>query len=290
VNASAQAYAFDTSVIIPCYNRVNFLRRALVSVSKQRLSPTEVIVIDDGSISPLEKELGTEFPRTVWYRQENQGVSSARNLGIQKAHCPWVAFLDSDDEWQPEKLERQIRFHKSHPTILASHTDEVWIRNGNQVLPPKYLNKTPEELFKRSLERCLICPSSVLLHHSIFEKFGGFDNDLPVCEDYDLWLRVLLEESFGYIDEKLVVKHGGHSDQLSRQNWGMDRFRVRSLEKLVEKAGFSNSKQEAILSILVQKCKILAEGFRKHDKNKESELYFQQSLKYQNLLRTLNRV
>ena len=289
MNASARAHAFDISVIIPCYNRVEFLRHALLSVSKQSLCPTEIIVIDDGSVKPLEKKLASEFPHTLWYRQQNQGVSSARNLGIQKAQCPWVAFLDSDDEWQPEKLEKQIRFHKRHPTFLASHTDEVWIRNGNQVLPPKYLNKAPEQLFKRSLERCLICPSSVLLHHSIFEKFGCFDKNLPVCEDYDLWVRILLKESFGYIDEKLVVKHGGHSDQLSRQNWGMDRFRVKSLEKLVEKGEIPSGKQEAILSILVQKCKILSKGFRKHNKNKQSEMYLQQSFKYHNLLHTLHR-
>lgn len=290
MTASAQAYAFEVSVVIPCLNRVAFLRNALSSVYNQSLTPAEVIVVDDGSPSSLQEKLANIFPSVQWYRQENRGVSAARNLGAQKAQYPWIAFLDSDDQWQPDKLEKQSRFHQENPDILASHTDEIWVRNGNQVIPPKYLDKSPEQLFQRSLVRCLICPSSVILHRSIFEQFEGFDESLPVCEDYDLWLRILVQKPFGYIDKKLVTKNGGHKDQLSRQVWGMDRFRVQSLEKLVKTTGISSSNQEAILCNLVQKCKVLSAGFRKHHKEKEAEIYLQKYLQYKNLLPSFESV
>ena len=284
MTASAQACAFEVSVVIPCLNRVDFLCEALSSVYKQSLAPAEVIVVDDGSPRSLKEKLAGIFPEIRWYRQENKGVSAARNLGARKAQYPWIAFLDSDDQWQPDKLEKQSCFHHENVHILASHTNEIWVRNGNQVIPPKYLDKSPEQLFQRSLVRCLICPSSVILHRSIFEQFEGFDESLPVCEDYDLWLRILMQKSFGYIDKKLVIKNGGHDDQLSRQVWGMDRFRVQSLEKLVKTTGISSSNKEAILCNLVQKCKVLSAGFRKHNKEKEAKMYLQKSLQYKNLL------
>jgi glycosyltransferase involved in cell wall biosynthesis len=290
VTASAQACAFEVSVVIPCLNRVDFLCEALSSVYKQSLAPTEVIVIDDGSPRSLKEKLADIFPEIRWYRQENKGVSAARNLGARKAQYPWIAFLDSDDQWQPDKLKKQSCFHHENVHILASHTNEIWVRNGNQVIPPKYLDKSPEQLFQRSLVRCLICPSSVILHRSIFEQFEGFDESLPVCEDYDLWLRILMQKSFGYIDKKLVIKNGGHDDQLSRQVWGMDRFRVQSLEKLVKTTGISSSNKEAILCNLVQKCKVLSAGFRKHNKEKEAKMYLQKSLQYKNLLPSFESV
>ena len=290
MTASAQACAFEVSVVIPCLNRVDFLCEALSSVYKQSLAPAEVIVIDDGSPRSLKEKLAGIFPEIRWYRQENKGVSAARNLGARKAQYPWIAFLDSDDQWQPDKLEKQSCFHHENVHILASHTNEIWVRNGNQVIPPKYLDKSPEQLFQRSLVRCLICPSSVILHRSIFEQFEGFDESLPVCEDYDLWLRILMQKSFGYIDKKLVIKNGGHDDQLSRQVWGMDRFRVQSLEKLVKTTGISSSNKEAILCNLVQKCKVLSAGFRKHNKEKEAKMYLQKSLQYKNLLPSFESV
>lgn len=290
MTASAQACAFEVSVVIPCLNRVDFLCEALSSVYKQSLAPAEVIVVDDGSPRSLKEKLAGIFPEIRWYRQENKGVSAARNLGARKAQYPWIAFLDSDDQWQPDKLEKQSCFHHENVHILASHTNEIWVRNGNQVIPPKYLDKSPEQLFQRSLVRCLICPSSVILHRSIFEQFEGFDESLPVCEDYDLWLRILMQKSFGYIDKKLVIKNGGHDDQLSRQVWGMDRFRVQSLEKLVKTTGISSSNKEAILCNLVQKCKILSAGFRKHNKEKEAKMYLQKSLQYKNLLPSFESV
>ena len=286
--ATASASDPCVSVVIPCYERINFLRNALYSVFSQTLKPSEILVVDDGSPTPIEHTLGREFPGVHWLHQENSGVAAARNLGIKMAQCSWIAFLDSDDRWKPLKLEKQWRFHCEHPEVLVSHTNESWIRNNNQVIPPKYLDKSSRTFFERSLQHCLICPSSVLMHQSVVEKVGNFDEDLPVCEDYDLWLRILLTEEFGFLDEELVFKYGGHSDQLSRTFWGMDRFRVFSLEKLI-KQNECPEKKLLILRTLQEKCEVLSKGFKKHGKYLESEGFLGTSRKFQALLRSLEK-
>ena len=214
------------TVVVPVYNRWHLLPRALESAQNQTHSSDEILVVDDGSDQTVSSDLLESFPDVQFFRQENKGVASARNLGIKKASGEWIALLDSDDEWEPTKLEKQLAFLKKFPEFLVIHTGERWIRNGNEVTPPTYLNKSNHLLWERSLRHCLICPSSLLIHRSVFETVGLFDEKLTVCEDYDFWLRLLLEEDVGLVDEKLVIKHGGHDDQLSTTTWGMDRFRV----------------------------------------------------------------
>ena len=270
--ASASACDPRISVVIPCRDRIGYLKRALKSVFEQTVEPSEIIVVDDGSEKPLQQSISEEFPDVRWIRQSNAGVSSARNSGIREASNDWVAFLDSDDRWKPEKLELQMEFHLEHPRVEISHTDEIWIRNDNQVIPPKYLDKNPQFLFERSLDRCLICPSSVIVHQNLLDRVGNFDESLPVCEDYDLWLRILMKEEFGFIDQPLTFKHGGHTDQLSKSFWGMDRFRTRALEKLL-KLNDSASKNKLILQTLIKKYGVLAQGSEKRGKIIEAKTY-----------------
>ena len=220
------------SVVIPTYNRYTFLKRALTSVFTQTYKPSEVIVIDDGSTDNTS-QIKQDFPSIRYFYQQNKGVSSARNLGIKKASYEWIAFLDSDDEWHKDKLKEQVAFHKQNPDILMSYTDEVWIRNGVEVKIPKKFKKLGVDIFKENLEYCNIAPSSVCLHVELLKDVGLFDESLEVCEDYDLWLRILVKYRVGLIDKKLIKKYAGHEDQLSFKHWGMDRFRVESLEKLL---------------------------------------------------------
>ena len=178
------------SVVIPVHNRPDLLQRAVSSVSRQSFAPFEILVVDDGS-SPaigILNDLNSIRVRILRHEQ-NQGVSAARNLGIQEAEGEWIALLDSDDEWMEDKLQKQVHHIEQHKGLHAVHTGEKWIRNGNEVIPPAYLNKSPENLWERSLQHCLICPSSVLLHKSILEAIGLFDENLAVCEDYEFWLR-----------------------------------------------------------------------------------------------------
>ena len=173
----------EFSVVIPAKNRSAMLGRAISSALQQTLPPKEIIVVDDGSDEPDFFLLSEKFPQVKWLRQKNKGVSAARNRGIEMASCQWIALLDSDDLWHEEKLLSQSRFIGKNPDIPAVHTDERWIRSGNEVMPPKYLDKSPNGLWERSLENCLICASSIAIHQSVFEKIGLFDEELEVCED-----------------------------------------------------------------------------------------------------------
>ena len=230
-------------------------------------------MIDDGSNKPVSDAFRCSFPDVQFLRQENKGVASARNLGIKQCNGEWIALLDSDDEWEPTKLDKQLASIENFPELRAIHTRERWIRNGNEVTPPAYLDKSSDLLWERSLRHCLICPSSVFIHRSVFETVGLFDEKLTVCEDYDFWLRLLLEKEVGLVDEKLVIKHGGHDNQLSTTTWGMDRFRVRALQKILNNPILGNDRNVNVLEVLHKKCDILAQGAEKRGKLEEAEKY-----------------
>ena len=261
------------SVVIPVYNRASLLQRALDSVKKQTLLPNEIIVVDDGSTQGSLDRVKDSHNDVKWLRQENAGVAAARNSGIKECKYEWIALLDSDDEWTPQKLECQIHHIRANRDCRAVHTEEKWIRNGNEVLPPQYLNKEPDRLWERSLHHCLICPSSALLHKSVFEQIGRFNEALLTCEDYDFWLRMLLEIPIGLVKKKLVIKHGGHADQLSTTTWGMDRFRVQALIKLSNRQDLDPSRREKLREVISKKSKILEQGARKRNKLDQAEQY-----------------
>jgi glycosyltransferase involved in cell wall biosynthesis len=252
----------DISVVIPTYNRYEVLKRALTSVYEQTHKPKEVIIIDDGSTDETSQIIKT-FPDAKYYYQKNSGVSSARNLGIEKANYEWIAFLDSDDEWHAEKLQEHLELHLTKPELQMSYTDEKWIRGAKEVKVPKRYRKFGGDIFKECLSHCIIAPSATIIHKDLLARVGLFDESLEVCEDYDLWLRVAIENEIGLVDKKLITKYGGDEDQLSMKFWGMDRFRVRALEKLLE---MSESKEELIKNMLIEKYTLLLKGAKKHDR------------------------
>ncbi len=262
----------DIAVIIPAYNRVETIAGAIESVLAQSLTPKEIIVVDDGS-SDATSEVVKIFEEVSLLRQKNMGVSAARNNGVMMAESEWIAFLDSDDIWHRDKLKKQVAFHKKHRDILISYTDETWIRNDVHVKMPKKFSKSSENLYERSLSHCIIAPSSVIVQKKMFDAFGGFDESLEVCEDYDLWLRIMKCHQIGLINEKLITKYAGHDDQLSMKHWGMDRFRVRTLEDLHVKY----PEDEMLLHVLLKKYRILLEGAQKHQRNKDA-LHYQERI------------
>ena len=254
------------SVIVPTYNRREVLPRALHSVLEQTLSePFELIVVDDGSTDGSAALVEAEFPTVSLIRQENQGVSAARNAGIRAARGRWIALLDSDDHWLEHKLLRQLKALSAKPELRLCHTEEIWIRNGVRVNPMKKHQKTGGWIYQRCLPLCCISPSSALIRRDLFDDVGMFDEELPACEDYDLWLRVCAREPVLFLDEPLMVKTGGHEDQLSRKFWGMDRFRIRALEKVLATDTLEPGDREATLAILVRKLEILLNGAKKRD-------------------------
>jgi glycosyltransferase involved in cell wall biosynthesis len=242
---------------------------AVESVLAQSFTDFELIVVDDGSNDATASELARFGSTLQIATTPRKGVSAARNLGVNCACGRFVAFLDSDDLWRPGKLARQTAFMIEHPDVQICQTEEVWIRNGVRVNPKAVHKKPSGDVFVRSLDLCLVSPSAVMMTRELFQQVGGFDENFPVCEDYDLWLRIAVEHSIPLIPEPLVIKRGGHADQLSHSMWGMDRYRVLALQKLL-RSGIDGTRRAAALNVLMWKVEVLANGARKRGKMREA--------------------
>jgi glycosyltransferase involved in cell wall biosynthesis len=262
---------FKISAILTAYNRCLLLDRAIQSVLKQTRPADEIILIDDGSTDETSELIAKKYPQIIYLWQENKGVSAARNIGIEKSTGDWIAFLDSDDTWLPRKLEYQQKVLLQNPEYLICHTNEIWIRHGKRVNPMKKHQKSGGYIFEKCLPICVISPSSVVLHRSVFERFGKFDTDLPVCEDYDLWLRLCAFLPVLYLEKPLITKFGGHADQLSRSTWGFDRFRIQALEKIISNPQLTPACTRAALEMIYAKLKIYLQGAEKRGKSEEVE-------------------
>ena len=259
----------NISVIIPTFNRKETLKRAIQSVVMQSYTPYEIIVIDDGSNDGTKEWLKDNFPNVKYIYQMNSGVSSARNKGIKFARGDWIALLDSDDEWLPSKLKDQAYEIELNPAAKFLHTNEIWIRNGVRVNQMKKHKKYGGYIFEKCLDICRISPSSVLIKKDIFDEIGMFDETLKVCEDYDLWLRFASKYPVHFLDQPLIKKYGGHSDQLSKVDDGIESYRIRSLKKIMN-SGILNKKQKTITKdVLVKKMYIYAKGLEKRNKIRE---------------------
>ena len=257
------------SVVIPTHNRCHTLARALDSVIAQSVQPLEVIVIDDGSTDETGPLLKSHYPQVKVFRQSNHGVSHARNRGIETAQGDWIAFLDSDDAWYPGKLEAQLRELERNPATRLCHTDEHWIRNGKRINQRFRHAKRGGRIFQHCLPLCAISPSASLIHQSVFADIGYFDEDLPACEDYDFWLRLTAREAVAFCDAPLVIKYGGHQDQLSRKFMAMDRFRLMALEKILLSKELSDVDELATIKTLGEKFQVYAAGAMKRGRTAE---------------------
>ncbi len=254
------------SVVIPTHNRAAWVGEAIGSVLAQTYECTELIVADDGS-EDHTAEVVRAFGTSVTYlKQKHAGVSAARNRGVAVSQGTFVAFLDSDDLWQPHKVAVQMALLQQQPWVQACYTDEIWIRHGVRVNPKQIHQKHAGWIFFESLPRCIISPSSILLRRALWERLGGFDERLTACEDYDLWLRLTVQAPVSLVSERLIVKRGGHADQLSRRTPVLDRYRIIALEKILRMA-LTVPQRRAVLSYLIHKCAIVAQGASKrcHD-------------------------
>jgi glycosyltransferase involved in cell wall biosynthesis len=263
------------SVIIPTYNRALKTARAVSSVLFQTFSDYEVVVVDDGSSDETERALQTFGRRIrVLFHGENRGVSAARNSGIRASDGPLIAFLDSDDYWFPEKLSAQAAFFESHPQAVACQSEELWIRRGRRVNPMAKHRKPSGEIFEASLNRCLVSPSAVMLRRGLLEEAGLFDESLPACEDYDLWLRISCRHPVHLLREPLLIKEGGAPDQLSATVEGLDRYRIQAVAKLIRSGLLREGQLAAALDELGRKCRIYGQGCVRRGKIAEGETYF----------------
>ena len=268
------------SVIIPTFNRADWIKYAIDSVLNQTYSNFELIIVDDGSTDNTRDVIAQYGDSIRYFFQENKGPAAARNLGIINARGSYICFLDSDDQWLKQKLEEQIKLVVVNPEIKVCYTNEIWIRRGVRVNPRKIHQKFSGWIYQRCLPLCIISPSSVMVHQHVFEKVGLFDEKMTVCEDYDLWLRVSHHYPITFIEKPLIIKYGGHEDQLSRKFWGMDIYRVQAMEKMLQQYDLTPEDQKATIEMLCQKCDILANGFFKRGKVKEGQFYLKLKSKY----------
>lgn len=260
------------SVIIPTYNRAGSLGTAIDSVLAQDYGNTEILVIDDGSTDYTPAMLNEYKDRIRVLTQVNKGVSAARNRGIRESTGGFIALLDSDDRWEPGKLSCQMEFFNTHPTAMICQTEEIWIRKGKRVNPGVKHRKMSGMIFEPCLDLCLVSPSAVMMRRQLFDQKGLFNESFPVCEDYDLWLRISVDTPIYLIDKPLTVKTGGHWDQLSASH-SQDRYRIQSILDLMESKVLSRGQQEAAQKVLGKKCRVYGQGCIKRGRTEEGNFY-----------------
>lgn len=261
------------TIIIPTFNRAGMVGEAIDSVLTQDFLNFELIVVDDGSTDGTREILNLYREQIRVCHQPNRGVSAARNTGIRMAKGQWIALLDSDDLWLPEKLGVQVNFVQSHPQALICQTEEIWQRNGLRVNPKKKHQKLSGMIYEPSLELCLVSPSAVMIKKELLDEIGFFDENLPACEDYDLWLRIGARVPIYLIDRPLIVKRGGHADQLSKSPC-LDKYRIQSMQKMIQNGELTEMQFLATRKALKEKCRIYANGCVKRGREEEARVFF----------------
>lgn len=252
------------SVIIPTFNRAHTLARAIDSVLGQSHENFELIIVDDGSTDNTVELLKSYGEKLKYFTTENKGVSAARNFGVKNSDGRWLAFLDSDDEWLPEKLAKQLELLIHFPNLPLIHGEEIWVRNGKRVNQKKKHKKAGGSIYQMCLPLCCISPSAAIIKREVYQELGGFDEEFVVCEDYDLWLKITSLHEVGFVPTPIINKYGGHEDQLSSKYKAMDLWRVRAMNRILDIRELQTSDREATIEELLRKINILKLGYTKH--------------------------
>jgi glycosyltransferase involved in cell wall biosynthesis len=266
----------EVSVIVPTYNRRAMVCEAIDSVLANRGVCFELIVVDDGSTEGTAPELARRYGRDAKVRIErtaNRGPAAARNVGVALANAPLIAFLDSDDLWSAGKLSRHLEYMQANPALDISQTNETWIRDGRRVNPGLRHRKRSGDFFAESLRTCLISPSAVMMRTALFNSVGGFDEGMRAAEDYDLWLRILIDHEVGLLDEPLVTRRGGRRDQLSSSVPAIDRYRILALAKLLASDALAADRRRGAAKAIAEKCRIYAAGLSKRGRIEQARFY-----------------
>ena len=278
------------SVVIPTYNRINSLLRAIDSVLQQTYPIYQIIVVDNNSTDNTYEILKNKYSKIEILFECKQGVSFARNKGIKFSESDWVALLDSDDAWKPKKIEKQLLLYEnSKKDSRVIHTDELWYKDNVLLNQKKKHKKSGGDIFEKCVKLCCVSPSSALIRSDLFEDIGHFDETFPACEDYDFWLRVTAREKILFLNEPLTIKFGGHDDQLSKKYWGMDRFRVKALEKLILNHNLNHLQKQIVFNSLITKLEIITNGAKKRN-NQKIEKIFHKKIKEWKLYRIENEL
>jgi len=267
------------SVIIPTHNRADMVGEAIESVLTQDYfqdrsvgKDFELLVVDDGSTDNTKSVVQSFGNNVTYVKQNNRGVSSARNLGLKLSRGSRIAFLDSDDIWLSEKVRIQMGFMNTFPGAMVCYSDEIWIRDGRRVNPKKKHHKYSGWIFDHVLSLCLLSLSSAMFRKNVFKDIGVFDESLPTCEDYDLSIRLAFRYPVHLISKPLIVKRGGHPGQLSQEFPCMDRFRVKVLENALS-LDLTRIQRQHVEEEIVKKSRILALGYAKRGNTRDARTY-----------------
>jgi glycosyltransferase involved in cell wall biosynthesis len=224
------------SVIIPTYNRAEFLRSAITSVLNQTYQDFEIIVVDDGSTDNMQAVVcGFNDKRIKYVRNDvNEGEARTRNIGIMNSNAEYIAFLDDDDEWLPEKLKLQIDLLENSPAkVGVVYTGYVEVdRYKNKILRQFIPTKKGNIYNDIYLKNYVGVPSTVVLRRACFERLGLFDESVVYPTDYDMWIRISMGFYFEYI-EKPLVRYYIHENTISSNL----ELRIRGIETMLKKYG-----------------------------------------------------
>ncbi len=268
------------TVIIPTFNRKDFLKIAVNSVFDQTFDDFEIIIIDDGSTDDTKQMLYEYSDKRIkYFYQENKGVSFARNKGLEQSNGKYIAFLDSDDRWVANKLEKTFEYINNFPEIKIFHTEEVWYRRGKLLNQNKKHKKPDGYVYFNALPICCIGMSTAVVEKELFDDVGIFDQSLPACEDYDFWLRATSRYEVKLIPQSLTIKDGGRADQLSLQP-GLDKYRIAALDKILRSGTLNDEQYEKTREELIKKCIIYLKGAEKRGKLDEVKHYQSIHAKY----------
>jgi glycosyltransferase involved in cell wall biosynthesis len=267
------------SVIVPTFNRRAMVCEAIASVFAQTEKDFQLIVVDDGSsdgtwdrLQAIASAFAGKAEAMCIERTAQVGPAGARNHGIAMARGQYTAFLDSDDLWAPRKVARQVEFMRTRACEI-SQTQEAWFRDASRVNPRLRHRKKAGDIFAESLRTCLISPSAVMIETRLLKESGGFDSRMRACEDYDLWLRLLVDHKVDLLDEELVTRRAGHCDQLSATTPAPDRFRILALAKLIAGGRLSDEQRGETLKVLAEKCVVYGAGLRKRGRTTQGDFF-----------------
>lgn len=236
------------SIIIPTYNRANYIGQTIKSALSQTYSDYEIIVVDDGSTDNTKEVIAQYNGKVRYFYQENKGPTVARNLGINKSSGEYIAFLDDDDMWLPEKLEKQVRVLDADPRIgFVCCASYVIDDKNNEMLIWKRNKELTKATFENLYERNFVYNLTVLIREGCIKEVGGLDETLLVSADYDLWLRVAKKHEFYYIDEPLT-KYRLHENNLSKNYNVRLRNHIKILKKVEITKDISYLKQRIRLA------------------------------------------
>jgi glycosyltransferase involved in cell wall biosynthesis len=219
------------SVIIPSYNCGRFVRAAVDSVLAQSFRDLEVLVVDDGSTDNTRQVLAGYGPPVRYLYQANAGVSAARNHGIGESRGQYVAFLDADDMWAPDKLERQLKALNTVPGVGLCYSAHLVVDEAMRPLRVHRSNRRASALEDLLFHGNVVgTPSTTLLYQELLKRVGGFDRELSQCADWDMWVRLARHTEFLYLDEPLVT-YRQHGHNMSRNVPLLESDSLRVLEK-----------------------------------------------------------